>query len=124
MDILVDLKDHLENNLGVNVYPMHIPQGSDLPAIQASVIDYSRDTNSNLAESNIERYRIQINYVAKTTLDVLDNLKTIVDMLEGYSGTMGTTNILTARVQNTVPLYDEKQTTFEYAVDVIFTVLK
>lgn len=124
MSFIVDVKTFLEALTSYDVYPFTIPQGSSLPAIQSDMIDFSRDLDSNLDSSNMINYRFQFTLVSNNTNTLLDDVQVIVQALEGYSGAMGTSKILTTRVQNTIPLYDDKQQTFEYAIDVLFRVLQ
>lgn len=121
--MIIDLKNYLETESSVNVYPMHIPQGSELPAMEISDLFDSRNSDSNLDASNIKDRRFQITIVSTKTETTLDLKTQVVDLLEGFSGVMGDSNILITRVNSTVPLYNKQQQTFEYAIDANFVLL-
>ena len=124
MAFIVDLKNKLEEFTGVQTYPMNIPQGVALPALECTQMSYNRNGDSSLDSSNILNYRIQITIVTKTSKDTLDLLDNITDTLEGFSGTIGSSKIMICRIQNTVPVYNSNQQTYEYAIDAIFNINK
>lgn len=122
--MLQDLRNYIETETTTDVYPMHIPEDVSLPAIQLEQLHFSRHSDSNLNASNITERRIQLTIVSKTTKQTLDLMTELVDLLEGFSGVMGGTKVFMARVNNTVPLYNKQQQTYEYAVDIEFVILK
>jgi len=123
MSFIVDLKNHLESATTFSVYPIHIPQGSALPAIQMDEISSVRDHNSDLDKSNIKRKRIQLTIVTNNTKQTLDTKELIELLYENFSGFIGTSNILIARVETGVSTYDKQTLNFEFSIDIIFKIL-
>jgi len=123
MSFIIDLKNHLEAATNFSVYPIHIPQGSQLPAIQLDEISSVRDHDSNLDKSNIKKVRIQLTIVTNNTKQTLDNKEVIELLYENFSGFIGATNILIARVETSVSTYDKQTLNFEFSLDVIFKIL-
>ncbi len=123
MNIIIDLKDYIESELSLLMFPFHIPQEADLPAIQYTQINFGRNSDSNMMESNILDHNFQLTIVSKTDVESINTMMQIVGLLENYSGTMGSSKVMICRVNNTVPLYNKQQQTFEYAIDVSMVVL-
>lgn len=122
--MLKDLRNYIETETNTDVYPMHIPEDVNLPAIQLEQLHFSRHSDSNLDSSNLTERRIQLTIVSKTTKQTLDLMEELVELFEGFSGLMGGTKVFMSRVNNTVPLYNKQQQTYEYAVDIEFVILK
>jgi len=124
MSFLEDIKSHVESNTSLNAYPLSIPQDTPYPVIEFSPIGFDRNSSSNMEESNVSDRRIQFTVVSESSSECLFIGEDLVTLYEGLSGLVGSTKILIARVQNTVPLYNQQQQTYEYAVDVMFTINK
>lgn len=124
MEFYINLNKYLEDFIGDRVYPMTIPQGVQLPSIESTMMNYDRNRDSNLSDTNILDYRIQLTVVTKTTKETLDRVNLIVEKFDGFTGLIETSEVLTSRIQNTVPLYNSKLQTYEYAIDITFSVLK
>lgn len=122
--IIEDLKVFIETQTSLLMYPFHIPQGSDLPAIQYDQVNFSRHEDSNMSESNVTSHNFQLTIVTEDSDTCILKMDEIVNLLEGYSGVMGNSKVMICRVNNTVPLYNKQQQTYEYAIDVSMRINK
>lgn len=123
MSFMADIKTHIEGVSGLDAYPFNIPQGTPLPAIVYLSTNYGRHGSSNLDDTNISDRNIQITVIAESPSELINFSEAIVNSYENFSGPMGGTNIMIARVLNTIPLYNKTQNVYEEVIDIKFTII-
>ncbi len=120
--IEIDLKNYIETLVGCFAYPIKIPQGVSLPAIEFKEIFNGRNPESSLNRRDLVNQKFQITLVSSDSEWLLLNKDLLLTNLDGFSGYMGDTNIFIGRVNNGISLYDNAQQNFEYNIDITFTV--
>lgn len=121
-----DLNKNLEATFGLKAYPFTIPASATLPAIVYREIDNSRDSDSNLKNSNIRSLIVQVTVVSKNVGDTINYKDAIVKHYDDFSGCLvvdnPTVKIMIARIKQSIPLYDSSQRVYEYNIDISFKV--
>ncbi|AUS01928.1 tail-completion protein [Vibrio phage 3.058.O._10N.286.46.B8] len=119
--IEIDLKNDLESSMGMNAYPIKIPQNAAYPAIVYKEISNGRNDDSNLDSSNLRNKYYEIVIVTPDSELVITKKNELIEKYEGFSGTMGETNIFISRIESSVPSFDNAQQNFEYNITIKFT---
>lgn len=119
--IEIDLKNDLESSMGVNAYPIKIPQNASYPAIVYKEISNGRNDNSDLISSNLRDKYYEIVIVTPDSEQVITKKNELITKYEGFSGMMGETNVFISRIESSVPTFDNAQQNFEYNITIKFT---
>lgn len=122
--IQVDIKDLLESITDLNVYPNVIPQQATIPAILYKSTGFGRNSDSSLSESNVIDYQFNVFVIAKTAKEMYEEGNKIIEALENFKGTQGSSEILIIRVRNIIDLYNYTQNTHEQTIDITIKVRK
>ena len=105
--------------IGARIFPIHIPQNSELPAIAYNMISKPR-TYSQSGDSHLVKPRIQFSCFGHRYHDVRDVADQIVIALSGFKGNMDGATIQSAFIENEVDLYESDTKIYHIPVDVIF----
>jgi len=104
--------------VGNKIFPLTLPQFSDLPAINFIRIATTGREITHSGTSRTASPIFQINCFATTSLAAKQLVVAVVSKLSGYSGTVGGVKIFFAKVVNEADIFDTELGVFQVAVDV------
>ena len=104
--------------IGQRVYFIKLPQDTTFPALTINRISTQR-RRSHGGNSNLTRPRIQLTCFAETYLATKAISTQIVNALESYVGTMGSTQVYDSFVENELDLYDSESKIYYLPIDVM-----
>lgn len=116
----INLKNHLQTMLGMDVYPIKAPQTAKCPFVVYKEIGNARDSQSELDKITIRNKRYSFTIVSPSDEEVIVAKEVMINHYDGFSGDIGTSRILVARVVGSIPMFDQQQQNFEYVVDITF----
>lgn len=119
-----DFKTAAEEYTGLKVFPMHLPEDTTIPCIVYRHSSADRSSDSNMSESNIEMYVIDVSVYTNTTYDHYTIGDVLRQSFNNKSGVIGVSDVLISRVETYGESYDKSTRLYESKHKMTFKVLK
>lgn len=125
MSFYADLYTYLQTQSGLTnlvesrMYPLRLPQDSEMPALVIQKISRSREYSQS-GDSNLANPRYQFGCWAQTHEGAVALQVVLEASLTAFKGTMGAETVYSAFIDNVIDDHEETTDLYRQIVDVLF----